>query len=305
MAVDVAASRPLKYAADGPAPAQPAPSFHPSMTRRWKRWNAAARMLHTLRPYAFPMMLWAYVPALLLADSHATLIEQDLLGLATLAFLVVSTRFSSPRERWQVWILVVVATCFELDCSIAWGLYRYRLENLPLYVPPGHGLVYLFALRWAMTPIMKTRAVPMRWIAFGIATAWAVSGLTLSPWLSGRIDIWGALCLPVFAWFLTRRSGNIYVGAFLVTSMLELIGTGLGNWTWMPVAPVLHIPVGNPPSAIAAGYCLMDCITLWLVTLIPASLNPAATISARLRTVYPWRRKAQTTSTVLRPAEVG
>ena len=30
-----------------------------------------------------------------------------------------------------------------------WGLYGYRLDNLPAFVPPGHGLVYLGGLSLA------------------------------------------------------------------------------------------------------------------------------------------------------------
>ena len=37
----------------------------------------------------------------------------------------------------------MVATCAEVVGSIIWGVYTYRLENLPSFVPPCHGLVYL------------------------------------------------------------------------------------------------------------------------------------------------------------------
>ena len=33
--------------------------------------------------------------------------------------------------------------------SLIWGVYHYRLHNLPMFVPPAHGLVYLAGLSLA------------------------------------------------------------------------------------------------------------------------------------------------------------
>ena len=53
---------------------------------------------------------------------------------------------------------VLVATAFECLCSLILGVYRYRLENLPLYVPPGHGLFFLVAVRVADLPLLRRRS---------------------------------------------------------------------------------------------------------------------------------------------------
>ena len=55
----------------------------------------------------------------------------------------------------QVITLVCVATVLEIIGSIVWGAYRYRLGNLPLFVPPGHGLVYLFGITAARLPVFQ------------------------------------------------------------------------------------------------------------------------------------------------------
>ena len=41
-----------------------------------------------------------------------------------------------PLLRAQALVVVVVATCAEVVGSIIWGVYTYRLENLPSFVPP-------------------------------------------------------------------------------------------------------------------------------------------------------------------------
>jgi hypothetical protein len=253
--------------------------------RSW-RHRAFERGNATLGPYGPQSIALLYIVLLLFADAHVSLVRQDLLGLTTLAVLLLLLRCSPAKERRQIWILIAIATCFELDCSVLWGLYRYRLGNLPLYVPPGHGLVYLFALSFVRTPIMRRHSIAMRRLTLCLASAWAVAGLTISPWLAHRPDVWGALCLPVLAWFLTTRTGDIYVGTFLITSVLELVGTGLGNWTWVSSAPVLGIPIGNPPSAIAAGYCLMDLLASRLS--MPHVSLPAPTNLTELTSRSAW-----------------
>ena len=38
---------------------------------------------------------------------------------------------------------MLFATIGEVTGSLVWGVYHYRLHNLPLFIPPAHGLVYL------------------------------------------------------------------------------------------------------------------------------------------------------------------
>ena len=166
----------------------------------------------------------------------------------------------------QVWTCVLVATGFEIFGSLVWGIYRYRLHNLPLFVPPGHGIVYLFGLLAAQTPVVQRYGRRVAYAVLGAASIWAALGLTMLPLLTGRLDIQGALCLPVFAYFLLRSPRwPLFAAVFLIVSELEICGTSFGNWYWMPVAPWTHIPSGNPPSVIAGGYCVIDGSVLLLL----------------------------------------
>jgi len=218
-----------------------------------------------VRPYAYNIFLLGLIPVALVLDVHTqNLWEQDVLGFLALCVLVFCTRFSSPTERRQVWIMVGVATCVELWSSVVWGIYRYRFGNLPLFVPWGHGLVYLFALCSARTPFMLRHGKLVSKLALGAATAWMAYGLTIEPLVLGRLDVTGAAFFPIFVWFMRKPRAPIDAAAVFVTSYRELIGTNLGNWTWQLYAPVSHIPTGNPPSVIAAGYCIMDFTSLAL-----------------------------------------
>lgn len=210
-------------------------------------------------PYAFPISLAFYVPICLFADAHVTLLaEQYGLGILTAFFLALAIRFSGGIERRQVLWMVAVASLVEVLSSLVWGVYHYRLHNVPLYVPPGHGLIYLFALRSARTPLIVRYERLVCRLALVAASAWSLYGVAVAPVIGQRIDVAGFLLLPIFISFLRRANAGVYAAAFLATSFLELVGTGFGNWTWQVSAPIIHIPVGNPPSVIAGMYCLMD-----------------------------------------------
>lgn len=201
-----------------------------------------------------------YIPVLLYADARTqTLTQQHLLGVVTFAFLLAALRFSPPSERRQVWVLVLIATAVEIFGSGIWGVYAYRFSNVPLFVPPGHGLIYLFALRSVRTPLMVDHGEAVCRVALVLATIWAIGGFTVGPLLLGRLDASALLLWPIFALFMWKSSSaGLYAAAFFATSALEILGTAFGNWTWVAVVPVLQLAAGNPPSVIAGAYCLMD-----------------------------------------------
>jgi len=249
---------------------------HPLQIHRRLRSDAP---LGWFSPYAYLAFLLALIPLTFFLDVHTSSVgQQNVLGVGAWIILFLATRFSAPGERRQVWIMVGVATCIEVWSSIIWGIYRYRFGNLPLFVPPGHGMVYLFALRAARTPWVESHRTWVTRAALVVATSWALFGVTVEPLVFNRLDVLGLLWWPLFIWFMRKPSAVIYACAFFVTSFLELWGTNLGNWTWQVAAPISQIPTGNPPSVISAGYCLMDFTSIW----IAASLPDPGFISRRL-----------------------
>ena len=209
----------------------------------------------------------AFLAALLWADRSVELPGQLVLGAVTWVALVCALKAVSWDLRAQTLIVVAVATCGEILGSIVWGLYTYRLENLPSFVPPAHGLVYLggFALARTLGP----RLVPF---ALAAVLAWGAAGVTVLP----REDLGGALGALVLALFLLRgRAPAVYAGVFVVVAALELYGTALGTWTWAETAPGTAITQGNPPSGIASGYVFFDIAALALAPRLLSLLRGA------------------------------
>jgi hypothetical protein len=229
--------------------------------------STISAVLDRLRPYWLHGYLLSYTPLLLLADSRVTSLWQQYgLGLLTFAVLFLCTRLVAPELRRQVWLCVVVATCFEIVGSLIWGVYRYRFQNLPLYVPPGHGLVYLFGLTAARTPLLRRFPRQAGWTALTLASVWAVAGLTVLPGLTGRTDLAGAMLLPLFALFVLRSArATLFAAIFVATAELEIFGTSFGTWAWVAQQPHSQIAQGNPPSVIAGGYCVIDGSVLVLL----------------------------------------
>jgi hypothetical protein len=238
------------------------------------------RALSRLRPYAMHILLLAYTPALLYADARlATHEAQAVLGLITFGVLWVCARRVAVARRLELWVCVPVATLFEVFGSLIWGGYTYRFHNIPYYVPPGHALVYLFGITAVSLPLVKAHERLVNHTVLAICTAWTVAGLTVLPLWTHRIDGSGALIWPLFAWCILRSGrGSLFAGIWLATATLEIAGTWAGDWVWAPVAPWSHLPSGNPPSAIAAGYAVIDGAVLLVAPRVLRALGGLRTL---------------------------
>ncbi len=211
---------------------------------------------------AYAIAFAGFVAIALPLDRATSALEQAVLGLTAWVFLAVALRLQPPAVRVQIATLVVLATLLEIIGSIVWGAYRYRLENLPLYVPAGHGLFYLAALRIASLPLLERHARRIVMAVSAGATLWMLYGLARPP----LPDLLGFVTWAIFIRFILRgRYPMLYAVSFAMTTALELYGTGLGIWRWAPVLPGLMLPAGNPPTGIGAGYAAMDALTRRIV----------------------------------------
>ena len=206
-----------------------------------------------LPPLAIFAIVAVWIAAGLALDHDAGIDRQRVVGVVTWAILLGLLAQSSRETRVQVAALVVIATAMEYTASPLFGIYTYRLGNVPAYVPPGHGLVYLAAL--SLGGALRGPALPRATLAVG--ALWALWGVTLSD----RRDLFGAVLLACYAGFLRwGRAAGVFAVVFVLTSELELIGTGLGNWAWAHGPSVLAL--GNPPSGIAGGYGFLDAAAM-------------------------------------------
>jgi hypothetical protein len=266
----------------GPGPlinSVPASQAAPSSPRRvpptgWRADLAASRV-----DLCIAAIVFTGVTAALLLDRTASLTLQRMIGVVTWLVLLTLLRRESSLVRCQVAIVVVFATAVEYTFSPWLEVYVYRFGNVPAYVPPGHGLVYLCALALGRTALARRWSTPLivtTVVAGGSYALWGLVG-------SSRLDVLGAIwfgCLVAFLrWGPSRMT---YVGAFAIVTYLEWLGTAVATWTWQPLDPTGLVPIGNPPSGAAGGYGWFDLAALLAG---PAMLTRAR----RLRAAPPWR----------------
>lgn len=214
----------------------------------------------------------AYLAALLAIDTQAGRGGQAALGALTWLALLAALRPLPGLARAQALGVVAFATVGEVTGSLIWGVYHYRLHNLPLFIPPAHGIVYLSGI--ALSGIVPARRVVA--LAATGAAVWGVAGLTVLP----HLDVAGAVGVPLLLVFLWRsRFRAAYAGVFLVVAALELYGTSIGVWRWAATLPGTGIPDGNPPSGAASGYVWFDVMALLVA---PWLLAAGRTLRARL-----------------------
>lgn len=209
----------------------------------------------------------AWITLVLLVDSGSTLGVQRLLGLGTWAVLLVLLAREAPLVRVQTAVVVVFASAVEYTFSPLLEVYLYRFHNVPAYVPPGHGLVYLAALAIGRSMFVRAHTRACMSLVLVVGGAYAAYGLVVAD----RRDVLGAfwyLCLVGF--FRWGPSKGLYVGAFVVVTYLELSGTALGTWAWQPHDPTGLVAIGNPPSGAAGGYGWFDLAALLTAPLLLA-----------------------------------
>lgn len=215
---------------------------------------------HRKRDYFIAAFTFLCVAICLISDADASMEKQNALGVCGWVFLIGWLLGENREIRMQVVIAVIFATIGEHFASPFMGGYTYRFENVPAYVPPGHGMVYLTAVALGRSGLFLQYARQIATFVVLVCGVWSIWGIS---GYAAQGDSVGALLYCVFLGYLFKgRSPMVYLAAFFITTWLELIGTAVGTWTWAAIDPVLGLPQGNPPSGVAAWYCLVDAVAM-------------------------------------------
>lgn len=197
------------------------------------------------------LLMTATLAAGLAADVRTDLAGQMAVSTGCWAVLFYLFGRVEGDERRAMLLCLVIATAGEMFLSLVWGLYTYRLGNIPLFVPPGHVLMLLLGLSLA-------RRVPERAanIVIGCAAAYSFAAAATG------IDTLG---MPLFlvlaaASLAMPRQRRLYASTFVLSLALELYGTWLGNWSWSRDVPWMTLVTTNPPGAAGAFYSALDAL---------------------------------------------
>ena len=199
-------------------------------------------------------------------DATATWWAQPLVSLCAWAALGWIAAGSAVAHRIELAACVLLATAGELFLKDVWGLYEYRLGNLPLFIPAGHALVYAAAAR------MSARAP--QWMPAAVVTG-GIAAVGYGAWQG--YDTFGLVWGLAFVGFV-RHSANPRLCAtlFVFALAIETYGTALGGWRYYTVEPWFGLTTTNPPLWIGAIYCTLET----LVRLTCAALPRARAVIA-------------------------
>ncbi len=218
-----------------------------------------------------------WIPGVLLLDRDAGIWWQRALGVGTWALLLLLLRAETPLVRAQVAVVIAFASAVEYTFSPLLQVYVYRLHNVPSFVPPGHGLVYLCALALGRSAVFGVHRRRLVLATVALGGGYAAWGLLLSD----RRDVLGAFWFCCLLGFLRwGRSVTLYVGAFFAVTYLEVLGTWIGTWEWQPHDPTGLVAIGNPPSGAAGGYGWFDLVATLAAPALLTALGRLAGVSA-------------------------
>ena len=209
------------------------------------------------------LIITAVIAGGLLFDQTVEFWGQTLTNLGLWMLLLYWLREAPPDEQHALSICVLYATLGEIFLSLVWGLYEYRLANVPLFVPPGHALLFMLG---------RIIAERMRgWIEWFVPLAAAPFVFLLAVTGLGTLD--GLLFALFLLCLLSGRASRLYAVMFVLSLAMEIYGTRLGNWTWAEEAPWLGFTTINPPLAAGAFYCMLDML---VVATVAHRRRPAA-----------------------------
>ena len=211
----------------------------------------------------------AFLAEGLYLDMQVGLAGQAAIGFACFALLSHLVMQAAPQERRALMACLVIATAGELILSLGWGLYTYRLDNVPLFVPPGHVMLYVLGLSLSRRmPEIAAEAII------------ALAGLYALGAAAAGLDTLG---VPLFlmlaiASLAVPAQRRLYASTFLLALALELYGTWLGNWSWAREVPGTALVTTNPPLAAGAFYAALDALVAASVACLFRSKNCASSV---------------------------
>jgi hypothetical protein len=186
-------------------------------------------------------------------DAHGGVAGQPVVNCVAWALFAYLLGVSTRADRIAYLVCLLLATVGEVFLALVWGVYDYRLGNLPLFVPPGHVLLYALG-KWIAERVLFTARAPVCIAVLAIGAALAASG---KDGLSAPLAVLFVLCMRY------GSAPGLYAVMFGLALAMELLGTALGNWTWRATVPWVGWPALNPPFAAGAFYCALDLLVGW------------------------------------------
>ncbi len=170
--------------------------------------------------------------------------------------------FNSAQSylRKLMFCMVFLSYLGELIFCKLLGMYAYRTQDIPLYVPFGHAIVYASGFVFAENSFCVRNTMWLKKLFFTSFTILFFGvGIVLNDWFS---IIFGVL---FFVLMRRKKWQIVYYTIALCVIFIELVGTYNKCWIWVPKTFDI-IPVANPPMGAVFFYAGGDVILAKIVS---------------------------------------
>lgn len=184
---------------------------------------------------------------------------RQITNLLSIIYFLIFFSASDSYLRKLMFTMVLLSYLGEIIFCKLLGMYNYRNEAIPLYVPFGHAIVYasgyVFAKTfWAIEQERKLKVFfPILFVSLFLLV-----GLLLN-------DVFSLIFGVCFFLLLKRkRWENLYYFIALCVVFIELVGTFFQCWKWVPEI-FGTIPTINPPLGAVFFYAGGDILLVKIV----------------------------------------
>ncbi|MFC2110675.1 hypothetical protein ACFLSU_08920 [Bacteroidota bacterium] len=171
------------------------------------------------------------------------------------AFFILYYR-STPRTKKLMIYGVIIGFVGEHLFSRVLGMYTYRLENVPLYVPFGHAAVYARVFVFSKASIIQKHHDKI------IKTLSILIAIYATAFLFFLGDIFGFVMTVAIFFIIWKRPKDrmFFLTMYTVVAVLEIGGTSYECWYWPDTAfnVIPFLKSYNPPSGISLFYYTLD-----------------------------------------------
>ena len=185
---------------------------------------------------------------------------RQITNVLAIAYFLLFFSVSDSTLKKLMLLMVLLSYIGEIIFCTLLGMYQYRTEMIPLYVPFGHAIVYasgyVFArTNWAIKHEKRLRTI---FITFFILLFVAV-GYFLN-------DVFSLIFGALFFVILKRKKWqNLYCFIALCVLFIELVGTYFKCWTWATKTFSL-IPTANPQMGAIFFYAGGDIVLVKIIS---------------------------------------
>lgn len=186
---------------------------------------------------------------------------RQITNVLALSYFIILYTVSGSHLRRLMAVMVVLSYIGELLFCKVLGMYDYRTSSIPLYVPLGHAIVYASGYIFAHSYWAEKKDKQLRvFFAIGFVTLFLSVGIFLNDLFS---LVFGVL---FFVLLKRKRWQNLYYFVALCVIFIELVGTSMQCWTWVPKTFGLF-PTVNPPMGAVFFYAGGDVLLARIVTM--------------------------------------